>query len=73
MHRLAVQRVGLQAVKASDGAPKEIAFDEKPPDLKEPKFGQEDNKEHHGGNRWAGGTGGASTAGAYFRLYLCTF
>lgn len=28
-----------------------------------PKHGKEDNKEHHGGNTWAGGTGGSDTAG----------
>jgi len=29
----------------------------------DPKHGKEDDKEHHGGNTWAGGTGGADTAG----------
>lgn len=38
----------------SDGAPKELSS---------PKHGDEDDKEHIGGNRWAGGTGGADTAG----------
>jgi len=28
-----------------------------------PKHGKEDDEEHHGGNTWAGGTGGADTAG----------
>jgi hypothetical protein len=28
-----------------------------------PKHGKVDNEEHHGGNTWAGGTGGADTAG----------
>ena len=28
-----------------------------------PKHGKVDDKEHHGGNTWAGGTGGADTAG----------
>ncbi|OQR77160.1 hypothetical protein BIW11_00481 [Tropilaelaps mercedesae] len=28
-----------------------------------PKHGKEDDKEHHGGNTWAGGTGGSDTAG----------
>jgi len=29
----------------------------------DPKHGKEDDEEHHGGNTWAGGTGGADTAG----------
>ncbi|CAE7033917.1 VWA8 [Symbiodinium natans] len=32
-------------------------------DVSSPKHGDEDDKEHIGGNRWAGGTGGADTAG----------
>lgn len=28
-----------------------------------PKHGKTDDKEHHGGNTWAGGTGGSDTAG----------
>jgi hypothetical protein len=31
--------------------------------LNEPKEGKHDDKEHHGGNTWAGGTGGSDTAG----------
>ncbi|XP_022668336.1 von Willebrand factor A domain-containing protein 8-like isoform X2 [Varroa destructor] len=30
---------------------------------KGPKHGRTDNEEHHGGNTWAGGTGGSDTAG----------
>eukprot|EP00658_Telonema_sp_P-2_P061770 TRINITY_DN50439_c0_g1_i1.p1 TRINITY_DN50439_c0_g1~~TRINITY_DN50439_c0_g1_i1.p1 ORF type:complete len:534 (+),score=125.56 TRINITY_DN50439_c0_g1_i1:106-1707(+) len=32
-------------------------------DASSPKHGKVDDKEHHGGNTWAGGTGGADTAG----------
>jgi hypothetical protein len=32
-------------------------------ETKAPKVGKEDDKEHHGGNTYAGGTGGADTAG----------
>ncbi|CAK9101331.1 von Willebrand factor A domain-containing protein 8 (PEX7-binding protein 2) (P7BP2) [Durusdinium trenchii] len=48
----------------SGGGREELSSDGKPPkELSSPKHGDEDNKEHIGGNRWAGGTGGADTAG----------
>lgn len=40
-----------------------IEFDGKREASGAPKHGKIDDKEHHGGNTWAGGTGGADTAG----------
>ncbi|KAM0790964.1 hypothetical protein ACM66B_004269 [Microbotryomycetes sp. NB124-2] len=85
-HKLNVQRVGLEAVRAKandrqngEAKPKVIDFTPKDqseldPDKDQPKFGKTDDKQHTGGNTWAGGTGGKSTAGlggrgGYMRLY----
>jgi len=48
-----------------EGPPRDlhIEFDGKKEASGAPKHGKEDDKEHHGGNTWAGGTGGADTAG----------
>lgn len=80
-HKLGVDRVGLDAVRAI-GEPGEekkpgvvVEFEPKgSTELSEPKFGKVDDKEHVGGNTWAGGTGGRDTAGlggrgGYMRLY----
>merc|ERR1712224_1011839 len=40
-----------------------IEFDGKKEASGNPKHGKIDDKEHHGGNTWAGGTGGADAAG----------
>eukprot|EP00434_Breviolum_minutum_P000151 symbB.v1.2.000130.t1/scaffold16.1/size461936/4 len=48
----------------SGGGREEMAPDGKAPkEVSSPKHGDEDDKEHIGGNRWAGGSGGADTAG----------
>lgn len=69
-HKLKVERIGIDAVRGEGGDKtkkkvKVIEFEPKgDTSLSEPpKFGKEDNKMHVGGNTWAGGTGGRSTAG----------
>lgn len=55
--RLAVKNLGLEA--AREAATKKIHEMKFEPtgstELDEPKEGEHDDKEHHGGNRWAGG------------------
>ncbi|GAA5995340.1 uncharacterized protein JCM10292_005112 [Rhodotorula paludigena] len=84
-YKLGVDVVGMDAVRGQIlpteelRRAKEIAFDPekegRDTSLSEPpKFGKDDGKEHHGGNTFAGGTGGRSTAGlggrgGYMRLY----
>ncbi|KWU41842.1 hypothetical protein RHOSPDRAFT_30334 [Rhodotorula sp. JG-1b] len=83
-YKLGVIQVGVDAVRGQEvpveqlRRAKEIDFDPvkegRQTDLSGPKFGKQDNKEHHGGNTWAGGTGGRDTAGlggrgGYMRLY----
>ncbi|GAA6009045.1 hypothetical protein JCM11491_005725 [Sporobolomyces phaffii] len=85
-YKLGVERVGIDAVRGSEreetkaGAdaddlkPKIVEFEPTgDTSLDQPKFGKEDDKEHSGGNTWAGGTGGRDTAGlggrgGYMRL-----
>lgn len=55
------QRMIHGSGQASDG-PLSIEYDGKK-EASMPKHGKVDDKEHHGGNTWAGGTGGADTAG----------
>ncbi|BGP10994.1 hypothetical protein JCM10049v2_006888 [Rhodotorula toruloides] len=83
-YRLGVERVGMDAVRGQIvpvdelRKAKEIEFDPakegRDTSLSEPKVGKDDGKEHHGGNTFAGGTGGRDTAGlggrgGYKRLY----
>ncbi|GAA6044030.1 hypothetical protein JCM8097_004313 [Rhodosporidiobolus ruineniae] len=79
-HRLGVDKVGMDAVRG-EALPKEekkakvIEFEPTgDTSLSGPKEGKHDDKEHSGGNTWAGGTGGRDTAGlggrgGYKRLY----
>ncbi|GAA5909649.1 hypothetical protein JCM8208_003837 [Rhodotorula glutinis] len=83
-HKLGVKYVGMDAIRGQE-LPEgelrkagEISFDPekegRDTDLGGPKYGKTDNEEHHGGNTWAGGTGGRDTAGlggrgGYMRLY----
>ena len=63
-HHLRVGSVGLAAVQDEDKNPVDVSFDPTgSTELSEPKVGKLDDKEHHGGNTWAGGTGGRDTAG----------
>ncbi|GAA6012821.1 hypothetical protein JCM10207_005374 [Rhodosporidiobolus poonsookiae] len=82
-HRLGVDRVGIDAVRGEGGEglaegkekAKVIEYEPKgSTELSGPKEGKHDDKEHSGGNTWAGGTGGRDTAGlggrgGYKRLY----
>ncbi|GAA5944071.1 H(+)-transporting V1 sector ATPase subunit E [Sporobolomyces koalae] len=82
-YNLGVRRVGIDAVRGAEGSSAEervksaeiIKFEPTgSTELDEPKHGKEDDKEHSGGNTWAGGTGGRDTAGlggrgGYKRLF----
>ncbi|KAJ6597514.1 AAA domain-containing protein [Mycena vulgaris] len=74
-HGLGVPHLGLAAAReAAVKKIKDVKFEPKNTELGEPKEGDHDDKEHHGGNKWAGGTGGRDTAGmggrgGYKRLY----
>ncbi|KAJ7481878.1 AAA domain-containing protein [Mycena latifolia] len=74
-HGLSVPHLGLSAAReAATKKIKDVKFEPKNTELGEPKEGDHDDKEHHGGNKWAGGTGGRDTAGmggrgGYKRLY----
>ncbi|TDL27843.1 hypothetical protein BD410DRAFT_781753 [Rickenella mellea] len=76
-HGLKVDRLGIDAAReTSKKQVKDVKFEPKNTELNEPKYGKEDpkNEEHHGGNTWAGGTGGRDTAGlggrgGYMRLF----
>ncbi|KAG2007118.1 MDN1 midasin family protein [Coprinopsis cinerea AmutBmut pab1-1] len=63
-HGLDVPTLGLEAARtATKKKIEDIQFTPKDDSLGGPKEGKHDNKEHHGGNTWAGGTGGRDTAG----------
>ncbi|TFK29464.1 hypothetical protein FA15DRAFT_344640 [Coprinopsis marcescibilis] len=63
-HGLNVPNLGLDAARAATKKKvEEVQFTPKDTSLSEPKEGEHDDKEHHGGNKWAGGTGGRDTAG----------
>ncbi|KAG7095577.1 hypothetical protein E1B28_006310 [Marasmius oreades] len=75
-HGLDVPHLGLDA--AREAAKKKLVSDfeytPKNTDLSEPKEGVHDDKQHQGGNKYAGGTGGRDTAGiggrgGYKRFY----
>ncbi|KAJ7860618.1 AAA domain-containing protein [Mycena olivaceomarginata] len=76
-HGLASHAPHLGLAAAREAAKKKIQdakFEPKNTELGEPKEGDHDDKEHSGGNKWAGGTGGRDTAGlggrgGYKRLY----
>ncbi|KAF8150343.1 AAA domain-containing protein [Pholiota molesta] len=74
-HGLEVPSLGLEAAReAAKKKVQDVHFEPKQTDLDQPKEGKHDDKEHHGGNTWAGGTGGRDTAGlggrgGYKRLY----
>ncbi|KAJ7443890.1 AAA domain-containing protein [Mycena galericulata] len=74
-HGLIVPNLGLAAAReAAKKKIQDVKFEPKHTELGEPKEGDHDDKEHHGGNKWAGGTGGRDTAGmggrgGYKRLY----
>ncbi|KAF7330099.1 hypothetical protein MKEN_00274300 [Mycena kentingensis (nom. inval.)] len=76
-HGLGVPHLGLTAARETATRKiEDVKFEPKPEAAKlgEPKEGEHDDKEHQGGNRWAGGTGGRDTAGVggrggYKRLY----
>ncbi|KAJ7121114.1 AAA domain-containing protein [Mycena epipterygia] len=74
-HGLTVPHLGLAAAReAAAKKIQDVKFEPKNTELSEPKEGEHDDKEHHGGNKWAGGTGGRDTAGmgghgGYKRLY----
>ncbi|KAJ7230837.1 AAA domain-containing protein [Mycena haematopus] len=66
--------LGLAAAREAAKKIQDVKFEPKNTELGEPKEGQHDDKEHHGGNTWAGGTGGRDTAGlggrgGYKRFY----
>ncbi|KAG6885080.1 hypothetical protein C0993_006041 [Termitomyces sp. T159_Od127] len=63
-HGLQVPHLGLDAArKATKKKIKDIEFEPSKTDLGQPKEGKHDDKEHSGGNTYAGGTGGRDTAG----------
>ncbi|KAJ7628770.1 AAA domain-containing protein [Roridomyces roridus] len=74
-HGLSVPHLGLAAAReAAKKKIKDVQFEPKNTELGEPKEGEHDDKEHSGGNKWAGGTGGRDTAGmggrgGYKRFY----
>ncbi|PPQ92175.1 hypothetical protein CVT25_008949 [Psilocybe cyanescens] len=74
-HGLQVPHLGLDAAReAAKKKIQDIEFEPKDVSLNEPKEGEHDDKQHSGGNKWAGGTGGRDTAGmggrgGYKRLY----
>lgn len=73
-HGLKVQNLGVDAAREAVKSIEDAHFEPKQTDLGDPKEGEHDDKEHFGGNRWAGGTGGSSTAGmggrgGYKRFY----
>ncbi|RDB28140.1 von Willebrand factor A domain-containing protein 8 [Hypsizygus marmoreus] len=74
-HGLKVPHLGLDAAReAAKKKVQEIQFEPTKTDLSEPKEGKHDDKEHSGGNTYAGGTGGRDTAGlggrgGYKRLF----
>ena len=56
--RLEVPSLGLEAARGvTKNKVQDVHFEPKATDLSEPKEGEHDDKEHHGGNKWAGGVG----------------
>jgi phosphate-selective porin len=54
--RLQVPHLGFDAAReAAKKKVKDIQFNPKQTDLDQPKEGEHDDKEHSGGNKWAGG------------------
>ncbi|KAF8056895.1 AAA domain-containing protein, partial [Lyophyllum atratum] len=63
-HGLQVPHLGLNAAReAAKKKVQDIQFQPTNTELDEPKEGVHDDKEHSGGNTYAGGTGGRDTAG----------
>ncbi|KAG6898082.1 hypothetical protein C0992_006002 [Termitomyces sp. T32_za158] len=63
-HGLQVPHLGLDAAReATKKKIQDIEFEPNKTDLSQPKEGKHDDKEHSGGNTYAGGTGGRDTAG----------
>lgn len=64
---LMVERIGIDAVRGGAATKKKpVVIEFKPTgstELDKPKYGKDTEKEHSGGNTWAGGTGGRDTAG----------
>lgn len=53
---LDVPNLGLEGARAATQKKiEDVEFTPKDDSLGEPKEGEHDNKEHHGGNKWAGG------------------
>ncbi|KAF4613211.1 hypothetical protein D9613_011059 [Agrocybe pediades] len=64
LHGLQVPHLGLDAAReTAKKKVQDIHFEPKDTSLDQPKEGEHDDKEHSGGNKWAGGTGGRDTAG----------
>jgi len=58
---LQVPHLGLDAAReAAKKKVKDVQFDPKQTDLDQPKEGEHDDKEHSGGNKWAGGVSSSS-------------
>lgn len=73
-HGLEVPNLGLDAAREAAKKVKDVEFEPANKTLDEPKEGKHDDKEHSGGDTYAGGTGGRSTAGmggigGYKRFY----
>ncbi|KAJ3983012.1 AAA domain-containing protein [Lentinula detonsa] len=77
-HGLRVQHLGIDAAREASSAKgvKDVQYTPKSPKdiLGDPKEGEHDDKQHIGGNKYAGGIGGRETAGlggkgGYKRLY----
>ncbi|KAH6910612.1 AAA domain-containing protein [Coprinopsis sp. MPI-PUGE-AT-0042] len=63
-HGLDVPNLGLEAARSvAKKKVQDVEFTPKDDSLGGPKEGKHDDKDHHGGNTWAGGTGGRDTAG----------
>ncbi|KXN89721.1 von Willebrand factor A domain-containing protein 8 [Leucoagaricus sp. SymC.cos] len=73
-HGLQVPHLGLDAAREAAKKVKDVEFEPTNKALDGPKEGKHDNEEHSGGDTYAGGTGGRSTAGmggmgGYKRFY----
>ncbi|KAJ7594399.1 AAA domain-containing protein [Mycena floridula] len=73
-HGLHVPHLGIEAARESRKKILDVQFEPKNTELGAPKEGVHDDKEHSGGNTYAGGTGGRDTAGmggrgGYKRFY----
>ncbi|TFK71122.1 hypothetical protein BDN72DRAFT_838036 [Pluteus cervinus] len=62
-HGLHVRHLGAKAAREDIKKIEDVTFELKSIKLDKPKEGKHDDKDHHGGNTWAGGTGGRDTAG----------